>query len=137
MDIIFPGTYLGLATEFKIGTGVYEEGGKLYAGVTGKASTYKSESGTKEIFIDTSTSEGYVPKIGDIVYALVKDITTLDAKVQIIARENYPLKHGQEYNGIIRYEHMRDYEIDKIVVEECLIPGDIVKAKIVRRRLIV
>ena len=26
---------------------------------------------------------------------------------------------------------MRDYEIDKIVVEDCLIPGDVLKAKIV------
>ena len=60
MEIVFPGTYLGLSTEFKLGSGVYEEGGKLYAGIAGKASTYTNEDGSKRITIDSSVIGNYL-----------------------------------------------------------------------------
>ena len=131
MDKALPGTFLGTAGEFKVGTGVYEDKGKLYAGITGKVVVFASENGGKTLNIEPALTDSYAPKIGDIVYAVVTEITKTDAKVEILAQEKLSLRHGQKYNGLIRYEHMRDYEIDKIVVEECLLPGDIIKAKIV------
>ena len=131
MERVVPGKLLGTSSEYKPGTGIYEEKGKLYAGIMGDPYIVTTEDKSKIVNIQPAGCNSYYPKIGDIIYGIVIDITSTDAKVEILAQEDEPLKHGQKYSGIIRYEHMRDYEIDKIVVEECLLPGDIVKAKIV------
>ncbi len=129
--IATPGRLLGTAAEYRAGTGVYEEKGKLYAGISGRVMVTAGESGAKSVAIAPAGCDFCYPQIGEIVYGIVVDISKMDAKVEILARENEPLRHGQKYVGIIRCENIRDYEIDKIVVEECLVPGDVVKARIV------
>ena len=48
---------------------------------------------------------------------------------KIVAIENQVVSQYME--GSIRKTNIRQYEIDKIKIEECFLPGDIIKGKVV------
>lgn len=49
--------------------------------------------------------------------------------VQILCIENEPIKSFLQ--GIIRKANVRTSEIDKLKIEQCYLPGDIIKARVV------
>jgi len=53
--------------------------------------------------------------------------------VRIIAIEKQPI--NQYIEGILRKKNMREFEIDKLRVDQAFIPGDIIKARVVRNEL--
>lgn len=49
--------------------------------------------------------------------------------VRILCIENEPIQTFMQ--GVIRRVHVRLTEIDKIKIEQCFLPGDIIKARVV------
>lgn len=67
-----------------------------------------------------------VPEVGDIVVARVVRLTNQVAYCDILLCNNVPL--GSSYTAILRKEHIRETEIDKVRMDECVRPGDLVSA---------
>lgn len=54
------------------------------------------------------------------------------ARVEIIAIGNEPLK--STFNGVIRRENARSYDIEGIDLFKCFIPNDIVRARVLTQQ---
>jgi exosome complex component CSL4 len=70
-----------------------------------------------------------VPTISSIVICRVFKITHNMVQTHILAVDDRTLKSS--FLGIIRLPDIRKHEIEKIIVEDCFQPGDIVKAKVI------
>jgi len=67
-----------------------------------------------------------VPEVGDIVIAKVIRITNQIAYCDILLCNNIPLVSS--YTAILRKEHIRETEIDKVRMDECVRSGDLINA---------
>jgi len=67
-EIVVPGEILGDSSELRAGVGTYEEGGNIYSSVFGKKEVRSS-------YVNVHPFKGaYIPKEGDQVLGVVKDI---------------------------------------------------------------
>ncbi len=62
------------------------------------------------------------------MFAKVISIQEDSARVQIKVINGRPCYENLE--GQIRKQHIRNHEIGKLKMQECLLPGDIIKAKV-------
>lgn len=67
-------------------------------------------------------------QLGDTVLARVMKIKQDTVFVNIVVVNDHPI--SIELEGVIKRRDIREKEIDKIDMEECFIPGDIVKAEV-------
>jgi exosome complex component CSL4 len=75
------------------------------------------------------SKEQIVPKIGSEVFCRVFKITYSMAQAHILSVDNRTLQSS--FLGIIRLQDIRKHEVEKLVIDDCFQPGDIVKAKVI------
>lgn len=132
-------------------TGTYLKNGYIYASLAGQLEieliTEKSDKPTEPSDPNTSTSSIQsaisqrvvrvvrpgskkvpFPEPGSIVTARVLYIKSNLVKCSIHCVEDHTLK--APYGGVIRTEDIRDYDKDKIVINRCFRPGDIILARV-------
>ena len=132
MSLIFPGDSLDEKL-YVGGEGTYMKDGHLRASLLGYA-VYEetSDSQMKRINIISpsrgKTSEKVI-NVGDIVVAQVVKLGINQLNVEILAVGDIVLKDVSK--GVIRREDIRLSEVDKLVVRECFLPGDIIKAQVI------
>lgn len=112
--MIFPGEII----EFPNLPGTYTENSITRASKVGA---------TSEDFAKTKSQ--IVPKISNIVMCRIIKITFSQAQTHILSVEGRTLRSA--FLGIIRLPDIRKHEVEKIVIEECFQPGDIVQAKVI------
>lgn len=116
--MLFPGELI----EGPVGVGTYQHNGVNRASVKGILSIDGALSSIQN-------SGQIVPKISNLVMCRVFKVTYNMAQVHILSVENRVLK--SYFLGIIRLPDIRKHEIEKIVLEDCFQPGDIVQAKVI------
>ena len=67
-------------------------------------------------------------KIDDIIIAKVTRLAEETVFVEVLAINNQPTSN--KFEGVIKKKDIREKEIDKIVVDKCFLPGDIIKAQV-------
>ena len=139
-EIVLPGDMLGLATEYKKGSGTYLSGRELYASLWGcvkkDANTSKSD-GQKPIIsvchMHTCTNAAgermVAPQIKSIVTARVTTANSRFCKAEILAVGSQML--SEPFHGVLRKEDIRATEKDSVEVYKSFRPGDVLRARVI------
>lgn len=127
-DSVFPGQILGKISEKIIpGAGVTIKGTKYISLLRGKAYiSNPNPQNLQTISIETTNKTTPGINLNDEVLARVQKIKQETVFVNVICVNNNPI--SIELEGVIKRKDVREKEVDKIEMEECFIPGDIVKA---------
>ncbi|KAA1091456.1 exosome 3'-_5 exonuclease subunit ski4 (Csl4), variant 2 [Puccinia graminis f. sp. tritici] len=112
---------------YQCGPGTFERQGKVYASVVGQPVRH---AGT--ISVECSSRCAKVPVVGTIVIGMITKVTKPQAHVSIIMVDDLPLPVGQELQGAIRSQDVRQVDKDKVIIWDCYRPGDIVRAEVVK-----
>ena len=116
--------------EYSAGEGVFVENSGIYAGCIGRASISVGEDGRKVVSIKSKKprSNATSVKIGDTVLARVTKIKDETVFVAILSINDLPTTN--KFDGVVKKRDIREKEVDKVQLDKCFIPGDIVKAKV-------
>lgn len=129
---VLPGDILGAASEFDSGAGTYTRGEHVRAAVLGQRSllpiSLSGKTATLAVIRTGASMSAQTIEAGSVVLCKVLRITQLAAYVDIIVCDGLPLPHP--LSGVIRKESVRDLEVDKVNMEECFRPMDIVQASV-------
>lgn len=127
-DMVNPGQVLGKVTSTIIpGSGVTIKNTKYVSLLRGEASISSSPTSEEQVIEVRSRNEQTAGiNLNDEVLARVQKIKNETVFVRIICVNGKPI--SQELDGVIKKKDVREKEVDKIEMEECFIPGDIVKA---------
>ncbi|CAG9317759.1 unnamed protein product [Blepharisma stoltei] len=117
--MLFPGSIL---PDMEGGEGTYKYKNSLRATVCGDVSI---ENGHASVI----NKGQIIPRIGNIVLCRIVKLTLNNAQANILAVEERALKGS--FLGIIRLSDVRKHEIEKLQIDKCFQPGDIVKARII------
>lgn len=124
VQLVTTGQRIGDIQEHKPGNGTFVKDDRIHSSIIGEV---KIENGV--IIVIPKIEETIVPEIGSIVTCKVVKITIYYAKVKILCVGGKSL--NSEVEGQIRSQDVRATEIDKVKIEECFRPGDIVLAKVI------
>ena len=69
-----------------------------------------------------------LPEVNDVVFAKCTKIREKMAQFDVLVCDGKPLK--TEFSGIVRQQDVRKTEIDKVIMEESFVPGDVVRCKV-------
>ncbi|KAK9466979.1 hypothetical protein V1512DRAFT_238644 [Lipomyces arxii] len=75
-------------------------------------------------------SSNAVPDVDNIVLAKVTRINPRNANVAILATKEID-SSTEEFGGIIRVQDVRETEKDKVIMQNCFKPGDLVRAMVI------
>jgi exosome complex component CSL4 len=115
--MLFPGELI----EGSGGVGTYNADGTYRASVIG--------SSHAEADIQSVLHKGQiVPKTGSLVMCRVFKLTFTQVQAHILSVEGRCLQ--SPFLGIIRLQDIRKHEVEKLVIEDCFQPGDIVQARV-------
>ena len=121
-----------LKEEHLVGEGVFVENNSIFAGTVGRVTIVPSETEpSKKVVSVRSRKQRTVTtnvQLGDDVIARVNKIKEETVFVEILSVNG--LTTAQTLDGVIKKRDIREKEIDKIQLDHCFIPGDIVKAKV-------
>ena len=70
--------------------------------------------------------------MGTAVIGTITKVSKPQAHVSIMMVDDLPLPIGQEFQGTIRSQDVRQVDKDKVIMWDCYRPGDIVRAEVVR-----
>jgi exosome complex component CSL4 len=73
-----------------------------------------------------SAASAVVPHVGATVVARVLRISSAAVSCEVLLCEGRAL--AAPFQALLRREHVRDFEVDKVVVDACFRPGDLVQA---------
>lgn len=109
-------------------------GERLPEGVSVETGLYEDQQGVNRATLLLSPSfqprkTSLVPSISSLVLARIVKITASQAHAHILSVEHIPLPNY--FHGLIRIQDVRRHEIDKLAMEACFRPGDIVKARVI------
>jgi exosome complex component CSL4 len=146
-DVVMPGDELGEEARYEAGDGTYVHEGRIYASVVGHASVLPLTSGADAAGSDAATAAAPAAKLGTVVVlreragaaivpapghhviARITRITHMHANADILCVNGRAL--SQPFSGVVRRENVRETEVDKVRMEECFAPGDLVAATVV------
>lgn len=114
------------AAAYQSGAGTFERNGKIYASVVGQP-----VKNSATISVECSSRCIQVPVVGTIVVAMITRVTKPQAYTSIIMVDDVPLPIGQEFQGVIRSQDVREVDKDKVTIGDCFRPGDIVRAEVI------
>lgn len=120
--IVTPGTFL--ATGESCGAGTYKKDSSIYSSLVGIKDFDTSGSVMVKRGKDTP-----IPQIGSVVIGRVTKISVSQANIEILVVDTHPLKRS--FKGIIRKQDVRVIDVDRVRMQECFHPGDIVRAQVV------
>jgi exosome complex component CSL4 len=125
-----PGDELGSASKYVSGCGTYSRDNVIRASLCGKVVIDQNEDGKQRINVTTTGSKAsdFIINVGDKVLCRVMKSNFNQAYVEILSvgdnRLPFPAK------GVIRREDIREKDVDKIVIHEHFMGGDVVKASV-------
>ncbi|KAF0983040.1 hypothetical protein FDP41_011018 [Naegleria fowleri] len=154
---VVPGTRIAQTDNYRPGKGTYVRDNRIHASLVGRVYISKENmmdeqehSGTlpspmsksfssKDVsdlpfihVIQENKHETIVPNIGSIVIAKVIKTTKAFAKVDILCVDGKPvIKSGSAISGLLRVQDIRATEVDKVILYDCLRPGDVIKAEVI------
>lgn len=86
---------------------------------------------SKTISVECSSRCAKVPVVGTTVIGMITKVTKPQAHLSIMVVDDVPLPIGQEFQGAIRSQDVRQVDKDKVIISDCYRPGDIVRAEVV------
>lgn len=109
-------------------------GEALPASASLESGCYQDSAGVTRASLALSSSlqpkkTSLVPSISNIVLARIVKLGLKQAQAHIISVEQTPLPHY--FYGLIRIQDVRRHETDKVQMDQCFRPGDIVKARVI------
>ncbi|PLW06816.1 hypothetical protein PCANC_28315 [Puccinia coronata f. sp. avenae] len=129
---VIPGQELIVSDEsqpsatYQCGPGTFERQGKIYASIAGRP---VRNAGT--ISVECSSRCTKVPIVGTTVIGMITKVSKPQAHVSIMMVDDLPLPIGQEFQGAIRSQDVRQVDKDKVIMWDCYRPGDIVRAEVI------
>ena len=131
MEIVTPGEQLlTSSSNINCGNGTYiDEDGVLRASIFGSIERGLDNSISVISSNKLIKNRNVVVNVDDIVICRVIKITMMQATVDILSVDGIDLL--QSSKGIIRREDVRLSEIDKIIMQDCFLPGDIIRAIVI------
>lgn len=124
--VVIPGDELGAADAYDAGPGTYVRDGRVYASRLGLRTETASAARSTLSVARPGGDDAAVPAVGSAVTARVTRITAQAAYAEIVVCDGATLPEPAA--ALIRREHVRDAEVDKIVMLDCFRPGDLVAA---------
>eukprot|EP00032_Breviata_anathema_P001730 JZ553803.1.p1 GENE.JZ553803.1~~JZ553803.1.p1 ORF type:complete len:187 (+),score=22.48 JZ553803.1:41-601(+) len=126
---VCPGDVVGDADKSIAGEHTFVRGAHVIASALGVLRSVRSDDGRVTLSVDAKKEHGVVPAVGKIAYGLVTKVTRSVARIDIIAIENAVV--ANPFDGIIRFQDVRQTEVDKVVMYECFRPGDLVRCQVI------
>ncbi|KRX07757.1 Nucleic acid-binding, OB-fold [Pseudocohnilembus persalinus] len=133
--IVQPGDLIGqIAPNVEIGDGIYVKNNNMFASLYGKIdidSEKINEGEAKHTIKIQSSIQNKSPclQLGQVVIGKIIRLKEDLCHLKIMMIEDQPINSYLE--GVIRKQNVRESEVDKLEMQNCFIPGDIVKAKII------
>lgn len=138
---VLPGDVIGAVGDVALGPGTYASGGKVRASVCGLArrrpaaaawpGSDEVHAGAREAVEVASTksrSTEVVPSIGASVVARVSRIAPRQAMLEILSVNGHVARIP--FLGVIRKVDTREFEVDRVAMHDCYLPGDVVRAEV-------
>lgn len=138
---VLPGDVMGTVGDVASGPGAYASEGTVRASVCGLArrrpvaaavsGSDEEHAGAKEAVEVVSTksrSMEVVPSLGASVVARVSRIAPRQAMLEILSVNGHVARIP--FLGVIRKVDTREFEVDKVAMQDCFLPGDVVRAEV-------
>lgn len=136
--VVFPGDVLSGVGDAVPGPGTYATRGKIRASVCGIVERVPAASGTGaagdaaaatiQVFPANGRTVEEVPSVGASVVARVTRIAARQATLEILSVNGHVPR--SPFMGIIRKVDAREFEVDKVAMHDCFLPGDVVRAEV-------
>ena len=137
-----PGLLLGSSSQYLPGPGTHVYESNIYASLSGRPivspsstnsasgkTTTKASKSLPEISIPRLTSSNTLPQVNSIVLCRVTRIQSRQITVEILVVDDQVCKDS--WQGVVRKEDVRGWEIDKVVMAEAFRVGDLVRGVVV------
>ena len=140
----YPGASLGPSTKYISGAGTHVHSANVCASLAGPVTTSKqaSPSTTSQSLSVSRTSlattlvpsrnvtrGNTLPKVNSVVLARVTRLQSRQINVSILVVDD--IVCSDAFQGIVRKEDVRGWEVDKVILGECFHVGDIIRAVVV------
>jgi len=76
----------------------------------------------------TARAGAAVPRVGSVVVARVLRLASTAAGCEVLLCDGRAL--AAPFSAVVRREHVREGEVDKVRMDEAFIPGDLVQARV-------
>ena len=137
--IVVPGDRLGGVDEFNTGEGTYVRGIHVFAsalGVRTVLATAPTSSSATAATLPTVTvqrtgatsSVPCIPSVGCVVTGRVTSINPRAATVAIVCVGDVAVAHP--FSGTLRKENLVTTDIDRVLMQHCVRPGDVILAEV-------
>lgn len=132
--LVLPGDDLGPIDGAECGAGVYASGECVRASLAGRVT--RGPGGLVAVARDARGPRGGgggAPEVGAFVLARVTRITTLTAHADVLLVGDAPPAGGGAWSGVVKKEYVAGagVEVDKLRIDECFRPGDVIRAEVV------
>lgn len=131
-QFVIPGDTLGSCTEYDSGAGTCERNGLILATLVGTKTvlpvSISGKPATLAVVPATGSASAPTIDIGSTVLCKVVRITQLVCYVEMLVCDGRVLP--QPVSAVIRKENIRETEVDKVRMEDCFQPLDLVQAMV-------
>ncbi|KAK8829677.1 exosome complex component CSL4 [Blastocystis sp. ATCC 50177/Nand II] len=127
---VIPGDVVGTTDTLEPGEGTFVNKNVIYSAIDGTKREITATDGKKSICVDPIKSQ-IIPEVGDVVLARVISVTLRMAYLRILCVNNKVV--SDTFRGTIKKEHVRAFEVDKVVMYKSFRIGDIVRARVLSR----
>ena len=112
------------------GEGVFVENGGVFAGCVGRAVISSLPDGRSSVAVQPRRPQTHATsaKVGDEVLARVTKIKDETVFLAILAVNGLPTTN--KFDGVVKKKDIREKEIDKLLLDRCFLPGDVVSARV-------
>ena len=141
-SLAHPGLLLGPTSQYTPGPGTHIFESNIYASLSGRPiiipspspstsakSANKSSKALPEISIPRLSSSNTLPQVNSVVLCRVTRIQSRQVTVEILVVDEQVCK--DDWQGVVRKEDVRGWEVDKVVMAEAFRVGDLVRGVVV------
>jgi exosome complex component CSL4 len=123
-SVLVPGDDISFSDNKLPGQGVFQRGSNLIASILGIPQVSENVVLTKGLL--GKSSYNAIPSVGSVVIARVLSLAGTHVTCEVVMSGNQQML--TPFHAVIRREHIRESEIDKIKMEDMFRPGDLVQA---------
>jgi len=122
--IVCPGDELQTTSSTILGQGVFTKQKKIFSSILGSPESSGNVLSVRSSLCKSSYSA--IPSVGSIVIARVLSLAGTHVTCEVLISGDHQL--STPFHGVIRREHIRETEIDKMRIDDMFRPGDLVQA---------
>jgi exosome complex component CSL4 len=133
-SVVCPGDRLRHSSEVLAGPGTYvrEADGNVCAALAGVAHLLQPAADSQQRLPTAEVHRGraaaVLPQPGSVVLSRVLSVSPRWATCEVVCVNGAAV--DQPFSGIIRQQDVRATEVDKVVLQECFRPGDVVRCSV-------